>query len=45
VLAERILRHIAEGERDPTKLKRIALLDVIGHSLITHDISPERRIV
>ena len=44
-LAERILRHVADGERDPTKLKRIALLDVNGHSLITHDISPERRIV
>jgi hypothetical protein len=34
-----------EGECDPTKLKRIALLDMIGHSLIMHDISPERRIV
>lgn len=44
-LAEKILRHVAEGEHDPTKLKTIALLEVIGQSLITHDISPERRVI
>jgi hypothetical protein len=44
-LAERILRHVALGERDLTKLKTTALLEVIGHSLVTHDISPERRVV
>jgi hypothetical protein len=44
-LAERILLHAAQGERDPTKLKTAAVLEVMTGSITTHDISAARRAV
>ncbi len=44
-LAERILLHVANGERDRRKIKTAALVEVMSESINIHDISPARRVV
>jgi hypothetical protein len=44
-IASHILECAAKGERDPTVLRKAALLAVVECSHYSHDISPERRAV
>jgi hypothetical protein len=44
-IASQILACAAKGERDPAKLKSVALLALVECSHYSHDISPERRAV
>jgi hypothetical protein len=44
-IASQILACAAKGERNPTALKRAALLGIVECSHYSHDISPERRAV
>jgi hypothetical protein len=44
-IASQILACAAKGERDPIKLKNLALLSIVQCTHYSHDISPERRAV